>query len=176
VSLLGTPERILDGLVGRRGADVVVSIAKRVVGLKATSAVVGASLRFAATFPRFVWALSRVLGYLKSSYAAFAPFFAHLSRLDAECWVHCVVDGHENGAMDVLKDANRTWYCGMIEGDCDFAAPRRVVRSWERYCDFFVILPGVAHDGLRSHGDEIAALVRDVFERAEASKASSSNM
>jgi hypothetical protein len=64
----------------------------------------------------------------------------------------------------------------MIEGDCDFAAPRRVVRSWERYCDFFVILPGVAHDGLRSHGDEIAALVRDIFERADVSKASSSNM
>lgn len=140
------------------------------------SVVVGVLFCFVVMFFWFVWVLLWVLGYLKSLYVVFVLFFVYLSRLDVECWVYCVVDGYENGVMDVLKDVNWMWYCGMIEGDCDFVVLCCVVCLWEWYCDFFVIFSGVAYDGLRSYGDEIVVFVCDVFECVEVFKVSSFNM
>ena len=166
VAVLGSPERILDGLLGRRGADAAVTCASA-AGERATTALVRAALTLAATVPRCMWALARVLGFLGSSYRAFEPFFGHLRRLDAETWVRCVFDGHRTSAMDVWTDENRTWRVACIAGDRDFAAPLTVMRSWEKYVDFFWMLKGVAHDGLRSHGDSILALTREAFDRVD---------
>ena len=167
ISLLGTPERILDGLLPASLANATMRTATRVLGERASAAVVGAALKLAATAPMAIWALSRATGYLRSPYRAFVPFFEHLGRLDARTWFRCVVDGHERGSVDVFADANREWYVALIEGDRDFAAPRRVVRSWERHADFFVILRGVGHDGPTSHREEMTALVRDVYGRVD---------
>ena len=167
ISLLGTPERILDGLLPAWLANATMRTATRVLGERASAAVVGAALKLAATAPMAIWALSRATGYLRSPYRAFVPFFEHLGRLDARTWFRCVVDGHERGSVDVFADANREWFVAVIEGDRDFAAPRRVVRSWERHADFFVILRGVGHDGPTSHREEMTALVRDVYGRVD---------
>lgn len=166
VAVLGSPERILDGLLGRRLADVAVA-AGDVLGARAMTVLVRAALTLAATAPRVIWALARVLGLLRSSYRAFEPFFAHLRRLDAETWVRCVLDGHKTSAMDMWTDENRNWRVACIAGDRDFAAPLTVMRSWEKYTDFFWMLKGVAHDGLRSHGASILALTREAFDRVD---------
>jgi pimeloyl-ACP methyl ester carboxylesterase len=167
ISLLGTPERILDGLLPATVANATIFTATRVFGERASSFVVGAALKLAATAPMVIWALGRATGYLGSQYLAFRPFFKHLWRLDARTWFRCVVDGHERGSADVFADANRSWYAALIEGDRDFAAPQRVIRSWERYADFFILLPGVAHDGPTSHREEMTAILHDVYDRAD---------
>lgn len=168
IAVLGSPERILDGLMPSPMADATIFMATRVLGLRLSSWFLGFSLRVGASFSYPCHLIGRASGYLKSSYEGFSkPFFKHLARLDAETWARCVVDGHRNGAMDVfetLRDDGETFVV-VIAGDKDFAAPQRVMRSWERYADEFVMLRGCAHDGLRSHTEEILAVARRAFDR-----------
>jgi pimeloyl-ACP methyl ester carboxylesterase len=169
IAVLGSPERILDGLMPSAMADATIFTATRVLGLRLSSWLLGLSLRVGASFSYPCHLIGRATGYLKSSYEGFSkPFFKHLARLDAETWARCVVDGHRNGAMDVfetLRDDEGETFVVVIAGDKDFAAPQRVMRSWERYADEFVMLRGCAHDGLRSHTEEILAVARRVFDR-----------
>lgn len=168
IAVLGSPERILDGLMPSAMADATIFMATRVLGLALSSWLLGLSLRVGASFSYPCHLIGRATGYLKSSYEGFSkPFFKHLARLDAGTWARCVVDGHRNGAMDVfetLRDDGETLVV-VIAGDKDFAAPQRVMRSWERYADEFVMLRGCAHDGLRSHTEEILAVTRRAFDR-----------
>lgn len=169
IAVLGSPERILDGLMPSAMADATIFTATRVLGLRLSSWLLGLSLRVGASFSYPCHLIGRATGYLKSSYEGFSkPFFKHLARLDAETWARCVVDGHRNGAMDVfetLRDDEGETFVVVIAGDKDFAAPQRVMRSWERYADEFVMLRGCAHDGLRSHTEEILAVARRAFDR-----------
>ncbi len=64
ISLLGTPERILDGLLPAWLANATMRTATRVLGERASAAVVGAALKLAATAPMAIWALSRATGSL----------------------------------------------------------------------------------------------------------------
>ena len=168
VSILGSPNRVLSGLVPHAVARSIVA-ASRFLGIRASTGVVGASLRCASTFPYLSHIIGRSTGYLKSTYGDFArPFFKSLNRLDAETWVRCVWDGHETGALDVLSALkSRGVYVGIIAGDKDFAAPLRDMRKWAEYADFYVMLPNCAHDGLRSHTQTIVSLVREIFAGAE---------
>ncbi|CAL54851.1 unnamed product [Ostreococcus tauri] len=166
VAVLGSPERILDGLLGRRGA-LVVGRAAGAVGTQTVTRIIFFALRFAATFPYVTWSLLRVLGYLNSSYGAFKHFFVHLRRLHAETWTRVVMDAYDSGAMDLWRKKNRAWRIGCVCGDRDFAAPQRVMRSWEQDVDYYWMLKGVGHDGLCSHGDEILTLIRECFDRAD---------
>ena len=171
VSILGSPNRILSGLMPHAAARCVVWASRR-LGVRASTAVVGASLRCASTFPYLSHVIGRATGYLKSTYGDFArPFFKSLNRLDAETWVRCVWDGHETGALDVLRTLkSRGVYVGIIAGDKDFAAPLRDMREWAAWANYYVMLPNCAHDGLRSHTREIVSLAREILAGAEKRK------
>jgi pimeloyl-ACP methyl ester carboxylesterase len=185
VAVLGAPERILDGLLPKVCANALVeTCALGRFGIECASWILGFLLRVGASFSVVCYAIARSTGYLRSGYYAFAkPFFTHLARLDAKTWALCVVDGHRNGAQDVFKSLNRKdhdtrddanirfggtdgCYLAVIAGDCDFAASKTVTKSWERAADFFVLLKRCAHDGLRTHTEEIVGLTRDVYARA----------
>jgi len=170
VSILGSPDRILSGLMPHAAARLATR-ATRLAGVRATTAMVGAMLRFASTMPMLSHVIGHLTGYLKSSYGDFArPFFKALNRLDAETWVRCVWDATESGAKDVLATLRpRGVYVGIIAGDKDFAAPLREMRAWSEYASFYVMLPNVAHDGLRSNTQRVVELVREILVSAETS-------
>ena len=120
----------------------------------------------AHVFSRVGHFYARLFGFIRVTRAEFAPFYAHMRRLDCDAYVRMLVSGQAHDATDVLRLLDRREVPTLIvSGGKDVTAARGVSRMMQKAAPRAqcVHIPKACHAGLIGEREAIAESLTDFF-------------
>ena len=175
--ILGTSERALDGLFGRRGASVAARCISS-IGVPTLGYLFDVSTCFSYLCQRLSWAAARIAGVVRVRFNQFDGYFVHAKRMSGAAYVALVSSALHHRATDVLTrlDAQKIPLL-IVNGGADVASPKSIGDAMHAAAprSAYVHLPRACHAGMVSHAPEITHAV-GIFLARTSSPSSSSRL